>query len=91
VCHGANGVQARTSFPNLTVTPLLWTQIGFDQVVLHGARADKGMGNFGNDLTAEDAAAVREYLISRANALKVVAAGTLGPSAARPENGHTEH
>jgi quinohemoprotein ethanol dehydrogenase len=91
VCHGANGLQARTSFPNLTVTPLLWTQVGFDQVVLHGGRADKGMGNFGNDLTTEDAAAIREYLISRANALKVVAAGTPGPSATRPENGHAEH
>jgi quinohemoprotein ethanol dehydrogenase len=70
VCHGANGVQARTSFPNLSVTPLLWTQEGFDHVVLQGGRADKGMGSFGKDLKAEDAMAVREYLISRANALK---------------------
>ena len=70
VCHGANGFQARSSFPNLTVTPLLWTQVGFDQVVLEGGRADKGMGNFGKDLSAEDAAAVREFLIARANALK---------------------
>ncbi|HTY94371.1 MAG TPA: PQQ-dependent dehydrogenase, methanol/ethanol family, partial [Steroidobacteraceae bacterium] len=56
VCHGANGFQARTSFPNLTVSPLLWTQEGFDQVVLQGGRADKGMGNFGKDLKPEDAA-----------------------------------
>jgi PQQ-dependent dehydrogenase (methanol/ethanol family) len=79
VCHGANGVQARSSFPNLTVTPLLWTQEGFNYVVLQGGRADKGMGSFGKDLQPEDALAVREYLISRANALK---AG--GPSAAPP-------
>jgi quinohemoprotein ethanol dehydrogenase len=91
VCHGANGFQARTSFPNLTVTPLLWTQIGFDQVVLQGGRADKGMGNFGKDLTAADAVAVREYLISRANALKVVDGGSTGPSTARPQTGHAEH
>src|SRR5688572_22077184 len=38
VCHGANGFQARSSFPNLTVTPLLHTQEGFDSVVLPGGR-----------------------------------------------------
>jgi alcohol dehydrogenase (cytochrome c)/quinohemoprotein ethanol dehydrogenase len=91
VCHGANGLQARTSFPNLTVTPLLWTQAGFDQVVLQGGRVDKGMGNFAKDLTAEDAVAVREYLISRANALKSGGRGVGGPAAARPETGHAEH
>jgi len=36
VCHGVGGNQARTSFPNLTVTPLLYSQAGFDQVVLGG-------------------------------------------------------
>jgi len=86
VCHGANGMQARTSFPNLTVTPLLWTQDGFNYVVLQGGRADKGMGSFGKDLKPEDAAAVREYLISRANALKTSggasgAAPTVSPPA----------
>ncbi len=93
VCHGANGFQARSSFPNLTVTPLLWTQEGFDQVVLLGGRADKGMGNFGKDLKPEDAAAVREYLISRANAIKAggpgAGAGARGrPAPAPPETGH---
>jgi alcohol dehydrogenase (cytochrome c)/quinohemoprotein ethanol dehydrogenase len=73
VCHGLNGVQARTSFPNLTVTPLLHTQQGFDQVVLQGARTDRGMGSFAKELSAEDAVAVREYLVSRANVLKTAA------------------
>ena len=97
VCHGANGFQARTSFPNLTVTPLLWTQAGFDQVVLLGGRADKGMGNFGKDLKPEDSVAVREYLISRANAIKAggPGAGFGGPGAPRPparqETGHAEN
>ncbi len=100
VCHGVNGVQQRTSFPNLTVTPLLWTQPGFDQVVLEGGRADKGMGSFAKDLKPEDAAAVREYLISRANAIKAGGPGA-GPGAARPaaaapppprqETGHAEN
>lgn len=89
VCHGANGLQARTSFPNLTVTPLLWTQEGFDYVVLQGGRADRGMGSFGKDLKAEDAAAVREYLISRATALKESGSGTTPPSGPRQETGHT--
>jgi mono/diheme cytochrome c family protein len=70
VCHGANGLQARTSFPNLTITPLLWTQPAFDQVVLGGGRADKGMGSFAKELKPEDTAAIREYLVSRANAIK---------------------
>jgi mono/diheme cytochrome c family protein len=70
VCHGVNGLQARTSFPNLTISPLLWTQPGFDQVVLQGGRAEKGMGSFAKDLKPEDTAAIREYLISRASAIK---------------------
>jgi len=81
-------MQARTSFPNLTVTPLLWTQPGFDQVVLQGGRAEKGMGSFGKDLKPEDAVAVREYLISRANAVKASGPGAAGPQAPRQETGH---
>jgi quinohemoprotein ethanol dehydrogenase len=70
LCHGVGGVQQRTSFPNLTVTPLLYTQPAFDQVVLHGVRADKGMRSFDKDLDAADAFAVREYLVAQANLLK---------------------
>ncbi len=97
VCHGANGLQARTSFPNLTVTPLLWTQAGFDQVVLQGGRADKGMGNFGKDLKPEDSVAIREFLISRANAIKAggPGAGPGGPGGPRPapqpQTGHADN
>jgi PQQ-dependent dehydrogenase (methanol/ethanol family) len=87
VCHGANGLQARTSFPNLTVSPLLWTQDGFNYVVLQGGRAERGMGSFGKELKSEDAVAVREYLISRANTLKT-SAGAAGPPGSSPETGH---
>ena len=87
-CHGVNGLQGRTSFPNLTVSPLLWTQGGFDGVVLLGARADKGMGSFAKDLKPEDTAAIREYLISRANALKTAGPAGAGPAAPRQETGH---
>jgi quinohemoprotein ethanol dehydrogenase len=86
VCHGANGLQGRSSFPNLTVTPLLWTQEGFDQVVLLGGRADKGMGDFGKDLKPEDTVAIRSFLISRANAIKAggPGAGFGGPGGPPP-------
>jgi len=89
VCHGANGLQARSSFPNLTVSALLHVQEGFDYVVLQGARADKGMGSFAKELTPSDSAAVRAYLIARANAIKAGAA-PIAP-APRQETGHAEN
>jgi quinohemoprotein ethanol dehydrogenase len=88
VCHGNDGVQQRGTFPNLMVTPLLHTQEGFDQVVLQGVRAEKGMGNFSKDLKPEDAAAVREYLISRANELKKLMPATPPPAPAADGNQH---
>jgi quinohemoprotein ethanol dehydrogenase len=93
VCHGVNGFQGRSSFPNLTVTPLLWTQEGFDQVVLLGGRSEKGMGNFSKDLKPEDTVAIRAFLISRANILKTAGpgAGAGGPPAPRQETGHADN
>ncbi len=88
VCHGQNGVQQRSSFPNLTLSALLYSQEGFDQVVLGGARVQRGMASFADKLTAEDSAAVREYIIARANDVKnnPPAPGGFGapPPAARP-------
>ncbi|MBK7116846.1 MAG: PQQ-dependent dehydrogenase, methanol/ethanol family [Proteobacteria bacterium] len=87
VCHGADGVQQRGTFPNLMVSGLLHSQEGFDQVVLQGQREEKGMGNFSKDLAVADSAAVREYLISRANVLKK-AAPPAPPPAASDGNQH---
>ena len=86
VCHGADGVQQRGTFPNLMVSGLLHSQEGFDQVVLQGQRIEKGMGNFSKDLQPADSAAVREYLISRANFLKQKAPPA--PPAASDGNQH---
>lgn len=86
VCHGIAGVMARTSFPNLTVSPMLHAQQGFDAVVLQGARADRGMGSFAKDLSAADSNAIRVYLIARANELKQ--GGSNVPGAPRRETGH---
>jgi hypothetical protein len=79
-------VQTRGTFPNLTVTPLLHTQEGFDQVVLQGARKEKGMGDFSKDLSPADSVAVREYLVSRANVLKAAA-----PPAPPADNTGNQH
>jgi hypothetical protein len=89
-------MQARTSFPNLTVSALLHVQDAFDNVVLRGARADKGMGAFAKEMKADDAVAVREYLIARANALKagstaVVVPPPPAPPPPRRETGHAEN
>jgi cytochrome c553 len=70
VCHGNNGVQRGSSFPNLTLSALLYSQEGFDQVVLQGARLQRGMPNFSDKLSAEDSVAAREFIIARANEVK---------------------
>ncbi|MFZ9583380.1 MAG: PQQ-dependent dehydrogenase, methanol/ethanol family [Pseudohongiellaceae bacterium] len=70
MCHGNNGVQQRSSFPNLTLSPLLYSQEGFDQVVLQGARVQRGMAGFADKLAAADTVAIREYIIGRANDVK---------------------
>jgi PQQ-dependent dehydrogenase (methanol/ethanol family) len=70
VCHGAGAVQQRSSFPNLTYTPFLHSQEGFDQVVLKGVKLERGMGGFSDRLNANDSLALREYIISRANEVK---------------------
>ena len=68
-CHGQEGQVRGALFPNLTRTPLLYSQDGFDVVVLQGARTEKGMVSFANVLQPEDSAAIRAYLIQRANEL----------------------
>src|SRR5690606_16472217 len=66
VCHGNGGVQQRSSFPNLTLTPFLHSQQGFDEVVLNGARVERGMASYAGTITPQDSVAVREYIVSRA-------------------------
>jgi alcohol dehydrogenase (cytochrome c)/quinohemoprotein ethanol dehydrogenase len=69
-CHGDGGQTRGATFPNLTRTPMLHTQEGFDAVVLQGVLAQRGMASFADSLQPEDAQAVRAYLIKRANDLK---------------------
>jgi len=48
------------------------------------------MGSFAKDLKPEDAIAVREYLIARANALKPGNTAVAAPPVPRRETGHAE-
>jgi alcohol dehydrogenase (cytochrome c)/quinohemoprotein ethanol dehydrogenase len=69
-CHGDRGQTRGANFPDLTRTPLLHSQEGFDDVVLKGVRQEKGMGSFANALKPEDTVAIRAYLTERANEIK---------------------
>lgn len=85
-CHGESGQTRGSNFPDLTRTPLLYTQEGFDQVVLSGVLADKGMASFAAALKREDTQALRAYIIARANAMKNAPAA---PGMGEPERPRT--
>ena len=69
-CHGENGQTRGANFPDLTRTPFLHSQEGFDQVVLQGVKSEKGMASFASVLKADDTTAIRWYIVSRALDLK---------------------
>lgn len=69
-CHGVEGA-SRVSFPDLRFSPTLGTQRQFDAVVLEGVRSVRGMVSFKQALTPDDSAALRAYVTSRANQLRV--------------------
>jgi len=69
-CHGVEGQSPNSVFPDLTRTPMLHTQWGFDQVVLQGIRSKNGMPSFSSALSEGESADLRAYLIARANELK---------------------
>ena len=84
-CHGENGQTRGANFPDLTRTPLLHTQEGFDQVVLKGVLADRGMASFASALKPADTAAIRAFIIVRANDMKQHAPPGFGrPPPAQP-------
>jgi quinohemoprotein ethanol dehydrogenase len=62
-CHGVEAVGG--------MKDLRWmdsdTHAAFLEIVLHGARADKGMASFGDVLDETQANAIHAYLIARAN------------------------
>jgi quinohemoprotein ethanol dehydrogenase len=86
-CHGENGQTRGANFPDLTRTPLLHTQEGFDQVVLKGIRSEKGMASFAEVLQAQESEAIREFIVWRANEIKKAAAAAMQGGAGRGGQG----
>ncbi len=83
-CHGQNGQTRGSTFPNLMLTPLLHTQDGFNQVVLQGARSERGMASFASVVDAAGAEALRAYIIDRAHEAKKA----LPPPVSAPKQQH---
>ena len=69
-CHGENGQTRGSTFPDLTRSPMLHSQEGFDTVVLQGALAERGMASFAEALTPADTQAILAYIVARANEIK---------------------
>jgi alcohol dehydrogenase (cytochrome c)/quinohemoprotein ethanol dehydrogenase len=65
VCHGANAVGGGV-VPDLRASTFLGNDF-FYEIVLNGAMKDAGMAPFKSVLDQKDAAAIRAYLIQRAN------------------------
>ncbi len=84
-CHGDQGQTRGANFPDLTRTPLLSSQEGFDQVVLKGILSERGMASFAQALKAADTAAVRAFIISRAHEIRNAPPPQLpGPAVSQP-------
>jgi mono/diheme cytochrome c family protein len=81
MCHGDRGRQARGLFPDLTRTPLLYTQDGFNAVVLSGQLSARGMASFSDVLDTGDTFRIRNFLIDAANKLKAAAPPPATPAA----------
>jgi alcohol dehydrogenase (cytochrome c)/quinohemoprotein ethanol dehydrogenase len=69
-CHGDNGQTRGATFPDLTRSAMLHSQAGFDQIVLGGMLAEKGMGSFSAELKRADTAAIRAFIVNRAQELQ---------------------
>jgi quinohemoprotein ethanol dehydrogenase len=75
-CHGTDG-QSRGLFPDLRYSATLASPVAFDAIVLDGARTANGMVSFSKALRAQDADAVRAYLVTRAHAAAAQGAASL--------------
>src|SRR5690606_12750446 len=74
LCHetpgSAGGMFRRGLFPDLAYSPALTSPELFSAIVLGGARAANGMASFADALDAEEAEAIRAYIVDRANAVR---------------------
>jgi alcohol dehydrogenase (cytochrome c)/quinohemoprotein ethanol dehydrogenase len=65
-CHGDAAVSG-SFIPDLQHSPALADAAAWDRIVLKGERSARGMVGFAAELSAEDAEAVRAYVVSRAH------------------------
>ncbi|HEX6995215.1 MAG TPA: PQQ-dependent dehydrogenase, methanol/ethanol family [Gammaproteobacteria bacterium] len=74
ICHenpgNAGGMFRRGLFPDLAYSPALASPELFAAIVLGGARAANGMVSFADVLDADEAEAIRAYIVDRANAVR---------------------
>jgi quinohemoprotein ethanol dehydrogenase len=88
-CHGDRGQTRGANFPDLTRTPMLWSQDGFDTIVLKGALSEKGMASFAEVLKPADTQLIRDFIIDQANQLKNNPQAAAPPPAAA--GAHEQH
>ena len=65
-CHGDAAVSG-SAIPDLQHSPTLADAAAWESIVLGGTRKDRGMVGFADELTKEDAEALRAYVIHRAH------------------------
>jgi PQQ-dependent dehydrogenase (methanol/ethanol family) len=65
-CHGDSATGSGV-LPDLRYSALIKNPKAFDMTVREGARADKGMVGFKDEITPQDLEKIRAYLIHRAN------------------------
>lgn len=89
-CHGENGQTRGSIFPDLTRTPMLHSQEAFDEVVLKGALSERGMASFAAALHGDDTAAIRAFIIERANELQRMQPAGGNAASAPPPDAHRQ-
>ena len=72
-CHGTNA--SGRYLPDLKTSPMILSPETFKSVVIDGARTAKGMVSFSRFMTADQAEAIRAYILSEARKPMAVAAG----------------
>jgi len=67
-CHGENAISSRPGvFPDLRLSPSLGDAGLWHEIVIDGSLTDRGMISFAQSLQADDAEAIRAFVIRRAN------------------------
>ncbi|MCR9104574.1 MAG: PQQ-dependent dehydrogenase, methanol/ethanol family [Gammaproteobacteria bacterium] len=65
-CHGLNAVSGLI-IPDLRGSAYLWDADSWNDVVLDGALKDRGMASFADNISPEQSAAIRAYVIQQAH------------------------